>query len=342
MAIWLSEFIRNTHDPYGFGYACAYTGGKPWPITTSGRSRGLIHSTEGSSLPGYRGGKDNPNATVDPWRKRRWQHVPFDIASRATMANNHQFVQIEIIGFCDLAYAKRFGMERYYLEEMGSDELDYIAESLSLIGGALSVPTSSGVTWERYPRSAWAQNGVRLTTGQLTRYTGWLGHQHAPKPDVHGDPGIWPHAMDLVRDMTGGGGGGSHAPIVHKPRKPGKLAVDGCAGTDTTNALEWIGGNHQPDGHFSNQSDAVRKISDELYETFAACWPTMQWVARSKATGSRAIAWLQGQIGVKADGVMGPHTIKALQKFLGVKVDGLPGPATVKALQRWINKKLGY
>ena len=200
MTQWLSQFTRNTHDPYGFGYACAYSNGRPTPI--SGH-RGLIHSTEGSSLPNYQGGKVNPNFTVDPWRKRRYQHVPADIASRATMANNDKFVQIEIIGFCDLAYATKYGMEKYYLEKMGADELAYIAESLAIIGAANGIPTTSGVTWEAYPKSAWADNTVRLSQAQLNGYSGWLGHQHAPKPDIHGDPGQWPHTMNLMAAMRG-------------------------------------------------------------------------------------------------------------------------------------------
>lgn len=326
MTQWLSQFTRNTHDPYGFGYACAYSNGRPTPI--SGH-RGLIHSTEGSSLPNYQGGKVNPNFTVDPWRKRRYQHVPADIASRATMANNDKFVQIEIIGFCDLAYAKRYGMEAYYLERMGADELAYIAESLAIIGAARGVPIHSTVTWEAYPKSAWADNTVRLSQAQLNGYSGWLGHQHTPKPDIHGDPGQWPYTMDLWSVMRGAKPGPAPKPSPPAPTKP----------------TYYIGANVQKawakdlgttaDGVISSQ-DAGQKGCFHV-----DLWPCIQWAAAGQAKGSRLIAAFQRKHGLKPDGIIGPKTMRAIQAWAGLNgkdVDGVGGPVTTKAVCR----KLGF
>lgn len=45
-----------------------------------------------------------------------------------------------------------------------------------------------------------------------------------------------------------------------------------------------------------------------------------------------AVTWNQ----LKADGVMGPATVRRTQEFFGVNVDGIMGPVTIKALQRWL------
>ncbi len=333
MTIWLDEFTRHTWDPYGFGYACAYRNGEPWPITKHGRSRGLIHSTETRGLPGYGGGRMNPNATIDPWAKRRWQHVPFDIAARATAANNHQYVQFEIVGYCDRSNGRKYG---HYLEDMGKDELEYIAESLALVGAALDVPTSSGVTWKSYP-SSYGSNGVRLSQRQLLRYEGWLGHQHAPYPDNHGDPGHWPHSHNLFGAMTGAGGGGSHAPVSPPdPTEGDRIEVDGYFGPATTRLAQKIAGS-AVDGVISDQPITIKEGA-QVAVTLETCWPTIDYDRSRRPAGSALVMAYQHAAGVEADGYLGPITRRALQHMAGVKADGLPGFNTVKALQRRLNE----
>lgn len=332
MTKWLPEFTRQTwsFDSYTnrFGYACAYSSGQPSQIRGH---RGLIHSTEGSSWPVYSGGKDNPNFTVDPWKKQRRQHVPADIAARATMANNDAYVQIEIVGFCDLAYATKYGMEKYYLERMGADELAYIAESLAIIGEACSIPVQSSLTWAPYPRSAWADNGVRMSQAALNGYSGWLGHQHAPKPDIHGDPGTWPHTMDLWAAMRGS----NPAPHPVNPPTPSPVApkaesyVVGPVMTKAWQKLE-----HTPqDGAISGQ-DAGRKDCFDV-----SLWPAIQWQATGRATGSQLVKAAQKRLGLHPDGIVGPATAKAIQKWVGVTPDGVLGPKSTAALAAKIGVK---
>lgn len=318
MAKWLDQFTRTTHtfDRYtsGFGYACAYTNGQPQPI--SGH-RGLIHSTEGSSLPDYQGGRTNPNFTVDPWRKRRYQHVPSDVAARATMANNSMFVQIEIIGFCDLAYAKKYGMQSYYLETMGADELAYIAESLAIIGDANGIPVTSGVTWEEYPRSAWAQNGVRLSQAALNGYSGWLGHQHAPKPDLHGDPGTWPHTMNLFSAMKG------IDPPPHPPKPtPVALKVDGLMGQNTVNRWAAVMGTH------TGRHDLIVAVQEYLNS-----------IGCRDENGNKLAVDGVCDLDNTSHATAKQHTTAAVQRHLGTPIDGVwDSPSTgVKALQSRLN-----
>lgn len=54
--------------------------------------------------------------------------------------------------------------------------------------------------------------------------------------------------------------------------------------------------------------------------------------------GSWLIAAVQRRLGVFADGVLGPETIKAIQRFVGVEPDGYLGPNTAKAIQRSLNE----
>lgn len=315
MPKWLNEFTRQTwsFDSYTsrFGYSCAYTGGQPQPISGN---RGLIHSTEGSSWPVYSGGRDNPNFTVDPWKKQRRQHVPADIAARATMANNDAYVQIEIVGFCDLSYATKYGMQGYFLERMGADELAYIAESLAIIGDACGVPIQSSVTWEAYPKSAWADNGVRLSQAALDSYSGWLGHQHAPKPDVHGDPGTWPHTMDLWSAMRG-------ANPTPKPT-PSKLDVDGFMGQATVNRWAAVMGTH------TGRHDLI--IAVQRYLNSIGC---------RDENGHALVVDGVCDLNNTAHATAKQHTTAAVQRHLGTTIDGVwSHPSSgVQALQRALN-----
>jgi hypothetical protein len=55
------------------------------------------------------------------------------------------------------------------------------------------------------------------------------------------------------------------------------------------------------------------------------------------AFDARTKGALQGWLGVKPDGVIGPVTVKALQRRLGASQDGVWGKETTKALQRALN-----
>lgn len=116
-----------------------------------------------------------------------------------------------------------------------------------------------------------------------------------------------------------------------KPSKPSsgsKVEVDGWWGVKTTKALQ----DHYPtgyhDGIVSNQDSAQKKY---LLRCDSGSWRF------GSGGGSNLIAAMQSDLGVKADGFMGPKTIKKLQARLGVKQDGYLGADTATALQKWIN-----
>ena len=98
---------------------------------------------------------------------------------------------------------------------------------------------------------------------------------------------------------------------------------DGVWGPVTTGALQRILGTPQ-DGVISSQ-DQGRRVN------VPAAGDGWEWV--SNPQGSQVIQAYQSRLGVDADGIIGPGTIRRLQDHLGVTVDGYAGENTVKALQ---------
>ena len=111
--------------------------------------------------------------------------------------------------------------------------------------------------------------------------------------------------------------------------KPSADALsDGVWGPATTKALQRLLGTPQ-DGVISSQ-DQGRKVN------VPAAGDGWEWVGNPQ--GSQAIVALQKRLGVAADGIIGPGTIKRLQGHLGVPVDGYAGAQTVKALQAKLSR----
>lgn len=116
-------------------------------------------------------------------------------------------------------------------------------------------------------------------------------------------------------------------PAASKPSKAkAKLTVDGKWGKSTTRALQAYLGT-PVDGIISKQSRNT--VSQSLYGN------TVQF----GSGGSVVVRELQRKVGVKADGLLGPATVRALQKYLGTVQDGkLSRPSlVVKAMQRALN-----
>ncbi|MFR9674501.1 N-acetylmuramoyl-L-alanine amidase [Streptomyces sp. TR02-1] len=174
---------------------------------------GVLHTTEGTSLPSYRGGASAPNFTAVPdlgGRLLRWyQHFDFDTSSRALVnqpggveTNTLNAVQVELVGTCDPARRSswgdlRAGRDYLYWPEAPEWALAALAEFVRWAHDAHDVPLRSTVTWKAYPGSYGAANGVRLTGSQWLAYYGWLGHSHVPE-NLHGDPG----ALDVARVLA--------------------------------------------------------------------------------------------------------------------------------------------
>ncbi len=141
------------------------------PMGSGGRKL-VWHTTEGSSLPTYQGSA--PHFTIDPRTGRVWQHVAIDRAARTLKAGGPNFwgtVQVEIIGFAGASHtwpASAYG---------------HLRELARWIERNGDVPRKCSVTFTD------ARNVKRLSADAFKSYSGHIGHQHAPAPNDHWDPG---------------------------------------------------------------------------------------------------------------------------------------------------------
>jgi hypothetical protein len=144
-----------------------------------------------------------------------------------------------------------------------------------------------------------AGNGVRLSEAAWLAHDGWLGHEHVPGGNVHGDPGLFPWARLVT--LSGN---------KPKPPKPLPLTVDGVLGVDTIRRWQTV----------LNALGAKPKLAADG-KLGPATWAAVQrWLGHTPANG-----------------VPGRDTIRDLERHLGVTVDGTLGRDTVRALQRWLN-----
>lgn len=140
-------------------------------------------------------------------------------------------------------------------------------------------------------------------------------------------PGRW----YAILGQLGGGAAPASKPATPSTVKPSAApAADGYWGADTTRALQKVLGT-PVDGLVSSQSAAWRAQNPGL----TTGW---EWVTRP--AGSQVIAALQKRVGVAADGLIGPATIKAIQRHLGTPADGCFSAQSkaVAALQQRLQK----
>lgn len=169
---------------------------------------GVMHTTEGRTVPSYGGGGSAPNFTALPdikAKKLKWyQHFDFDVSSRALVnkaggvdTNTANAVQVELVGTCDERHAatwdgKRAGVDYIFWPAAPDWALAELAKFVKWAHEQHGVRLASTVTWKPYKKGqvggSYGANGVRLTGSQWGAYYGWLGHQHVPEND-HGDPG---------------------------------------------------------------------------------------------------------------------------------------------------------
>jgi len=161
-----------------------------------------LHSTEGTSWPGYSGGSEAPHFTVDPTTGEVRQHISMEHAARALAnpsggveTNRGGAIQIEIIGTCDPDHRGDAGWT--YLPDL--DDWGAVADLVAQIGDACGIPLSTSVDFGAYPSPAYGSGPPRLSSSEWGSYRGVLGHQHVPEND-HGDPGN----IDITAILRGG------------------------------------------------------------------------------------------------------------------------------------------
>lgn len=110
------------------------------------------------------------------------------------------------------------------------------------------------------------------------------------------------------------------------------LKADGYWGKATTRRLQQVMGT-VADGEVWGQNSQWKASNPGL----TSGW---KWVPTARVKSSPVIAALQRKLGVAADGLIGPATIRALQRRVGGHADGVlwkKSPA-IKQLQRRLNK----
>lgn len=184
-----------------------------WPMSyTSGPWRGLLHSTEGLTLPGYlspdgRKGGSAPHFTLRPniaaQTSEIFQHFDTSRPSRALASdpnipgetNREQVVQIELVGTTDSAKRStwtlgtrtyRAGVDYIYWPEAPRWVLDDLARLMRWIEAAHGIPrVSTPRPWLLYPAS-YGKTAARMTAAEWDSFAGWCSHMHAPE-NLHGD-----------------------------------------------------------------------------------------------------------------------------------------------------------
>jgi hypothetical protein len=152
------------------------------------------HTTEGGSVEGavaaYTARRVPPHVTVDPARGRLVQHVPLDKAAYALHAVDQTgVIQIEVVGWA--REARSWSPER--LRWLGEQVLAPIFAACPGIDRHLTMATRDEQT-NTSPPLASPNSPIRLARSAWDRFSGCLGHQHAPPPNHHWDPG----ALDLA------------------------------------------------------------------------------------------------------------------------------------------------
>lgn len=185
----------------------------------------VLHSTEGLSWPGYRGGATAPHFTIRPDFATKTvkvrQHLPINRSARALVnasggveTNTLGCVQIEMVGTCDSRFKDtwtigtrtyRAGVDYIYMPAAPDWFLQGVAGVLKWFdAGWAKFQLKDGAPrgWLSYPRSYGNVNGQRMSYSEWQANYGIVAHQHVPE-NAHGDAGEFPIAR-LVQIATGG------------------------------------------------------------------------------------------------------------------------------------------
>jgi hypothetical protein len=183
---------------------------------------GVVHTTEGRSLPSYNGGALAPTVTGVPDIKAKrihwYQHYDIDESARAlanksggVQTNTANAFQMELVGTCDDRYrtswdGKRAGVDYIHWPTAPDWALAEVAWLVRWLHEQHRVPLTCVRDWLAYGKdsrrpgitpASYGANPARMTHTQWRNFTGWCGHQHVPEND-HGDPG----SMNFARVLA--------------------------------------------------------------------------------------------------------------------------------------------
>ncbi len=192
---------------------------------------GVIHTTEGTGWPGYRGGADAPHFTVRGGEIR--QHFPVNRSARALVnapggveTNTAGAVQIEIVGTCDPRFKARHP-SALLVPDANADDLAGFLRVVAWLEKEWGIPRRDAArAWLAYgvdPRrpgvtpASYGASPARMSGAEWLAARGWVGHQHVPE-NSHGDPGNFP-----IRLLTGS----TPTPITPESEEDDDMATAG-------------------------------------------------------------------------------------------------------------------
>lgn len=174
---------------------------------------GVVHTTEGRTLPSYNNGAMAPTVTGVPdiaAKKIRWfQHYDVDESARAlanklggVQTNTANAFQIELVGTCDDTKSatwsgRKAGADYIYWPAAPDWALHEVAWLVRWLHDNHGIPLTCVKDWLAYGKdtrrpgvtpASYGANPARMTFSQWQAFKGWCGHQHVPEND-HGDPG---------------------------------------------------------------------------------------------------------------------------------------------------------
>lgn len=179
---------------------------------TGGPAKGVLHTTEGGSLPSYDGGSKAPHFTALPDRATRtvrvYQHYDTARPSRAlanaaggVQTNNDGVIQIELVGTCDARTAAAHPSWIYWAQAPYW-ALDPVRDLMAWVEDEHGIPAvSTPRPWLPGGQGYGAKTPARMTQTEWDRFSGWAGHMHVPE-NLHSDPGAIDIRYLLDREET--------------------------------------------------------------------------------------------------------------------------------------------
>lgn len=157
------------------------------PYDDTRKPKALWHTTEGSSVAGARRAfaAYPPHLCYDPRNREREQYIALNRHSyslRGSESDDEYCIQVELVGFAGQSHT----WPDEWLRNIGQDVIRPLRE----LAGVPDV-----IVWHGFRGAdegivlASPRSPIRLTYTQLREFAGHLGHQHAPDPDEHWDPG---------------------------------------------------------------------------------------------------------------------------------------------------------
>ena len=190
---------------------------------------GVVHTTEGRTLPSYSGGALAPTVTGVPdikAKRIRWyQHYDVDESARALAnklggveTNTANTFQIELVGTCDDSKKSSWsgakaGVDYLHWPTAPDWALAEVAWLVRWLHDYHGVPLTCVRDWLAYGKdsrrpgitpASYGASPARMSQTAWRNFTGWCGHQHVPEND-HGDPG----SMNFARVIALAKGGTS-------------------------------------------------------------------------------------------------------------------------------------